>query len=168
MSAAIQPHWRPDETTVSWVEQSVRVPKYWTMLEELPPSTAHVDAYEAEVAFIGRYRDLERHGDLFLRGHQEEGGTIIISFLLGATVLRRAHIGGGHQDPDAGPYIPGPHIHFPTTAFPIISGRRARSRVHPWSVPDMISLREAVFQFAAYLNILGVPAERQRLIGGPP
>jgi hypothetical protein len=156
-------HWRQGEGYVEWVEQAVAALKVWELLVELPPSSQHQDAYEAEVEFATPNPDLAGRGPLLLRAHGEEGGAIFISLFAGNTVLRRAHIGGSHQEPGGGPLIAGPHIHFPTNVFPNIGSRHHRSRVDPWSVPPTTSLREAIALFAREVNIIGEPQERRRL-----
>ena len=49
-------HWRPDETLIDWVEEALRWPKVWELLEELPPSIQHNSAYEAELHFVPQSR----------------------------------------------------------------------------------------------------------------
>jgi hypothetical protein len=159
-------HWRIGEEYIEWVERVVDAPKIWDLLVELPPSPQHQDAYEAEVEFSTPTPDLTERGLLLMRAHREEGGAIFITLFAGNTVLRRAHIGGSHQEPDAGPLIPGPHIHYPTTVFQNIGSRHARSRAYPWSTPPFTSLREAIGLFAREVGIIGDPQEHTRLTGG--
>jgi hypothetical protein len=160
------PHWRSGEQYIPWLEKAVEAVKTWRLLVELPPSTEHSDAYEADVEFVGDDPELARHESVLLRGHQEAGGQIFVTLFLGTTVLRRGHIGGNHQEPDGGQLIDGPHIHYPTSVFSNIGSRRARSRAYRWSVPDDVSLRQAIMLFAAEVNIFGQPEEQTRLLGG--
>ena len=160
-------HWRPDETLIDWVEEALRWPKVWELLEELPPSIQHNSAYEAELHFVPQRPDLSRRGPLWIRGRQEHGGTIFINIWLGGSVLRRAHIGNIHQDPGAGPIIRGPHIHFPTTAFSNIGTRGTRSRAYEWNVSSSLSLRDAVQSFSQHVYIIGEPDEQRRLMEEP-
>ena len=104
-------------------------------------------------------RKLKGKGPLFLRAHQESEGPIIVRLLQDGKPLRRAHIGGVHQEPDRGPVFYGPHIHFPTTVFRVIEGRRSRTRIYNWDVPEGISLWDAIMAFAAEINLVGEPAE---------
>lgn len=159
-------HWRIGEDYIEWVERAVETPKIWDLLVELSPSAQYQDAYEAEVEFATPNADLTERGALLLRAHREEGGAIFVSLFAGNTVLRRAHIGGSHQEPSGGPLIEGPHIHFPTNVFPNIGRRHHRSRVYPWSVLPSTPLREAIALFAREVNIIGEPQEQKRLLGG--
>lgn len=159
-------HWRLGEQYISWVERAVQTEKVWDLLVELPPSSQHLDAYEAEVEFVATDTELTRRGSLLLRANQEPGGAIFVTLYLGTTVLRRAHIGGNHQEPDGGPLIEGPHIHDLTSVFHSIGSRRARSRAYPWAVPAVVSLRRAIEFFVREVNIVGQPQEQTRLLGG--
>lgn len=78
-------------------------------------------------------------------------------------MIRRGHIDGGHQEPDAGPFIEGPHIHYPTSVFSDI-GNRGRSRVYAWSINRDVSLKEVVMRFVRDLNISGQPEEQPLLL----
>ena len=158
--------WRPGEGLIPLVENAVAAPKVWDLLVELPPSTAYLDGYEAEVEFANVDDDISRDLPLLLRGHEEVGGAIFVSLYFGNTVLRRAHIGGNHREPDGGTLIEGPHIHYPTNVFPQIGSRRARSRANLWLIPNAISLRQAIRLFAGEVNIIGQPQEQTRLRGG--
>ena len=93
---------------------------------------------------------------------------MIVSLLAkgGTQVLRRGHIGGGHQEPDAGLFVGGPHIHFPTTVFRNLRGPGGRSRVYPWRIETGVTLRDAITSFGDDLGIMGTPEERPPLFGG--
>ena len=159
-------NWRPGEQYIQWVESAVDASKIWDLLVQLPPSSDHLDGYESEVEFAMLNAEIGRRGRLMLRGHKEIGGAIFVTLFLGNTVLRRAHIGGNHQEPDGGTLIEGPHIHYPTNIFSNIGSRRARSRAYQWSVPNDVSLRHAITLFALEVNIVGQPQEQKRLLGG--
>ena len=159
-------HWRDGETYVDWVEKAVSAPKVWDLLEELSPSPRFKDAFEAEVEFVTRLPEFSTRGDLLLRGHQEESGSILVFLYMGTSVLRYGHVGDNHQDPDAGPLIEGPHMHYPTSVFTNIGSRGPRSRALPWRVSPTISLRGAIERFAKDVNIIGTPQEQRRLPGG--
>lgn len=161
-----QDHWRAGEGPQPLVERAVAAEKGWGVLHQLPPSTELADAYEAELHLGEPDTELERMGSFFLQAHQEHNGAIFIRLWHGERLLRRAHIGGGHQEPDHGPYFPGPHIHFPTTVFRVIDSRRAGTRVYDWSVPESISLRDAITGFAVEIDLVGEPVERKKLSGG--
>ena len=47
-------HWRRGERLIEWVEESVRLRKEWRSLEELPPPSGCVAAFEFELAFMER------------------------------------------------------------------------------------------------------------------
>ena len=145
-------HWRRGERLIERVEESVRLPKEWRSLEELPPPSGCVAAFESELAFIER-TPLSARGDLTLRGHEEFDGQVIINLWQGNVVLRRAHLGANHREPNAGPLIRGPHVHFPTSAFSNISGR-GRSRAYEWEVDTMLQLKEVARLFARHVNIV--------------
>ena len=159
-------HWRKGEKYVDWVEMAVSAPKVWDLLKELTPSPQYVDAFEAEVEFVTRSPELSARGELFLKGHQEESGSIFVFLYMGSSVLRYGHVGDSHLEPDAGPLIEGPHMHYPTSMFANIGSRGARSRAAPWRVSPTTSLRTAIEGFAKAVNILGRPQEQQRLHGG--
>ena len=74
---------------------------------------------EAQVHFITPDRQLQKREPLWIRAHQEESGVRIITLTSdgGNQTLRRGHIGGGHQCPDGGPFLAGPHIHYPTNVY---------------------------------------------------
>ena len=148
------------------MERAVAAEKAWGMVRQLPPSIEIVDAYEVQLRLYEDAVALEGFGRFLLKGHLERDGTIILVLWRGATMLRRGHIGKGHQEPDKGPYIDGPHVHFPTTSFQYIEGRRAKNRVYAWAVPRSISLWDAVTAFAAEINLTGVPTEQQRRLPG--
>ena len=163
---ALPRHWRDGETYVDWVKKAVFAPKVWDFLKELTPSPQYVDAFEAEVGFVTRSSELSARGELFLRGHQEESGSILVFLYMGSSVLRYGHVGDSHLEPDAGPLIEGPHMHYRTTKFPNIGSRRARSRASVWNISSSVTLREAIRIFARNVNIIGTPQEQQRLHGG--
>ena len=163
---ALPLHWRDGETYVDWVEKAVSAPKVWNLLEELTPSPQYGDAFEAELGFVIRSPELSARGELFLKGHQEESGSILVFLYLGSAVLRYGHVGNTHHEPDAGPLIQGPHMHYPTTMFPNIGSRRARSRASVWNISSSVTLREAIRIFARNVNIIGTPQEQRRLLGG--
>ena len=94
-----------------------------------------------------------------MEAHQEKDLQIIIRLWQGNKLLRRGHIGKGNQEPDGGPVSSGPHIHFPTTVFRDIDGRRARTRVYDWSVPEGVSLIGAIPLFALEINLTAEPPE---------
>ena len=156
-------HWRPGEALIGWVEEAVSRAKTWQLLKELPPSFQYRIAYEAELHFGPAIPALFRRGSLWLRAHQEHSDEMLIGLWLGQTVLRRAHIGANHQEPDAGPVIRGPHIHLPTTAFPNIGTRGSRSRAYAFNIPQTASLRHAIQLFSQHVKIIGTPAETRRL-----
>ena len=158
-------HWRDGENLIKWVEDVCRAPKIWYFLNALNPSSQYVEAWEAQVHIITQNRRLQRREPLWLRGHREEDGTCIITLFAegGRHVLRRGHIDGGHQEPDAGSIVDGPHVHFPTSVFREIASR-GRSRVYPWKIDPSVSLREAILCFAHVLNITGQPEERPLLL----
>ena len=161
-----QSHWRDGEEPIAAVERAVAAEKRWGSLRQLPPSSQFDDAYEAELNFSAPDVEEEREGPLALHAHRESKGVTIIRLTLGGVLLRRAHIGGVHQEPDEGPVYYGPHIHFPTTGFGVIAGRRARSRIYGWDVPETISLWDAVAAFATQINLVGDPVELQRRLTG--
>ena len=161
-----QSHWRDGEEPIAAVEWAVAAKKEWGMLHQLPPSSEFVDAYDAELQLSEADAELEAGGSFLLKGHLERDGTIIIGLWYGETLLRRAHIGGVHQEPDNGPVYYVPHVHFPTTVFRVIEGRRARSRIYSRSVPDFSSLWDAMRAFAAEINLTGDPTEQQRRLPG--
>ncbi len=160
-----QAHWRVGERSIDWIEQAVDRPKSWTLLTELPPSSNHVTAFEAEVRFVTP-SPLEERGTMWLRSHEEQNGQLIVNLWQGNTVLRRAHIGANHKEPEDGPLISGPHVHFPTSAFPNISSRGSRSRAYRWDVEASLSLRLIVQLFVLHVNISSIPSEQQRLSEG--
>ena len=151
------------------MERAVAARKAWGVVHQLPPSSYFVDAYEAGLFFVDDLEDVQSNGPLLLRAHEEIKGTIIIRLTQGDLLLRRAHIGGIHQEPDDGPVFYGPHVHFPTTVFGSIEGRRARSRIYGWDVPESIPLWDAVMAFADEINLVGYPTVQQRRLpeGGP-
>ena len=159
------PHWRKGEKLISSIEELCSAPKVWKLLEALKPSSDYVEAWEAQVYIATENRRLRNKEPLWFRAHREASGTCILTLAAegGRHVLRRGHIDGGHQEPDGGPYIEGPHIHFPTTVFRDI-GSRGRSRVYPWSIDPGVSLKEAIISFAYTLNIRGNPEQRPLLI----
>lgn len=158
-------HWRRGERLIEWVEESVRLSKEWRSLEESPPPSGCVAAFESELAFMER-TPLSARGDLRLRGHEELDGQVIINLWQGNVVLRRAHLGANHREPNAGPLIRGPHVHFPTSAFSNISGR-GRSRAYEWEVDTMLPLREVARLFARHVNIVENPDIQKRLGDAP-
>ena len=147
--------WRRDERLIDWMEESVRLQKEWRSFKHLPPPMGCVAAFESQVAYAER-NPLSARGNLTLRGHEELDGQTIINLWQGNIVLRRAHLGANHREPDAGRVIRGPHIHFPTSAFPNISGR-GRSRAYEWKVDTMLPLIEVAALFASHVNIVGNP-----------
>lgn len=161
------PHWRAREQPIRWVEHVCDAPKAWGLLVALPPKAAHLEEWEAQIHLLTQDQRLRQWEPLWLRAHREESGAMIVSLFAqgGAQVLRRGHIGGGHQEPDAGPFLEGPHIHFPTTVFREVGSRGGRSRVYPWRVDHGVSLREAITSFADALGIMGQPEERPPLFG---
>ena len=161
-----QNHWRSGEETQTAVERAVAAEKRWGVLHQLPSSTEFADAYESELRLAEPNDEIEREGSFLVRAYQELRGAIIIRLWHGDRLLRRAHIGGPHQEPDNGPLFSGPHIHFPTTVFSVIDSRSARTRVYNWNVPESISLRDAVTVFAAEINLVGDPVEQQRRLSG--
>ena len=133
----------------------------------MPPSGDFADAFEADLFLAEPDEAIEREGSFLLLAHEEPGVVIIIKLWHGRRLLRRAHIGSPHQEPDNGPVSYGPHIHFPTTVFREIDSRRARSRVYDWEVPASISLWDAMAAFASQINLAAVAVEQQRrLFGG--
>lgn len=161
-----QAHWRVGEEPQLAVERAVAAEKTWGTVRQLAPSSEFVDAYEAELHLSEPAEDLDRVGTFSIRAHQEQDGTIIIRLWHGGKLLRRAHIGRGHQEPDNGPFFQGAHIHFPTTIFQNMEGRRARTRVYGWSVSSSISLWDALVTFAAEINLVGTPVTQQRRLSG--
>ena len=158
-------HWRRGESLIEWVEESVRLRKAWRSLEELPPPSGCVVAFESELAFIAR-TPLSARGDLRLRGHEELDGQVIINLWQGNVVLRRAHLGDNRREPNAGHLIRGPHVHFPTSAFSNISGR-GRSRAYAWEVGTMLPLNEVARLFARHVNAVGNPDILKRFGDAP-
>ena len=154
-----QTHWREDEEPLAAVERAVAAEKKWGTLHHLPPSSEFSDVYEAGLFLTNPDGETDREGAFVLQAHQEPEGTIIIRLLQGGKLLRRAHIGGVHQEPDRGPVFYGPHSHFPTTVFRVIEGRRARTRIYSWDVRETISLWDAIMAFATEINLVGKPAE---------
>jgi hypothetical protein len=164
-----QDHWRAGEEPQPDVERAVAAEKRLGPLRQLPPSGDSTDAYESELLLAEPDKAMERDGAFVLRTQEESRGIIIIRLWQGGKLLRRAHIGGVHQEPDGGPVSYGPHIHFPTTVFHTFDSRRARSRIYDWDVPDSISLWDAMIAFASHINLVGDPEEQQRrLSGGQP
>jgi hypothetical protein len=145
-------YWREGESLIDWVEEVFNATKVCGFLEELPPSPGYERAYEAEICFLPERSDLSGRGHLWLRAHQEIGGVIIVTLFLGRMVIRRAHIGGGYQEPTGGPFIEGPHIHYSTAVFSDISGR-GRSRSYEWDVPHSMSLHATIEMFLQHMNI---------------
>ena len=158
-------HWRRGERLIEWMEESVRLRKEWMSFEYLPPPSGCVAAFESEVAYMER-NPLSARGNLTLRGHEEIDGQAIINLWQGDIVLRRAHLGANHRETDAGRLIRGPHIHFPTSAFPNISGR-GRSRAYAWEVDAMLPLMEVALLFANHVNIVGNPDIQGRMGDAP-
>ena len=163
--AGPRPYWRDGEQLIRWVEEVCEAPKIWYLLEALGPSSQYVEAWEAQVHIISTSRQLQRREPLWLRGHREESGSCIISLSAegGRQVLRRGHIDGGHQEPDAGPFVDGPHVHYPTSVFREI-GNRGRSRSYQWSIDPEVSLKEAIICFSRALNITRQLGERPLLL----
>jgi len=161
-----QSHWRPGEEPQQSVERAVAAQKRWGELIQLPPSNSFVDAYESNLSLVNSDEQIEKGGSLFLRAHLESDGTIIIALWQGQKMIRRAHIGQGHREPDNGPFVPGPHIHFPTSVFQTIEGRKARTRVYNWNVSLSVSLFDAMMSFAPEINLVGVPVVQQRRLPG--
>ena len=146
-------HWRPDERLIDWVEETVSSPKIMGPLREELLSMGIVTALEAEVSFVDS-NPLASRGPMTLRAHEEYDGQMIITLWIGNTVIRRAHLGANHREPDAGPIIYGPHIHFPTSAFANIGSRGSRSRAREWDIdPSSLTLRDVIQLFAAHVNI---------------
>ena len=147
------------------MEDVCRAPKTWYLLEALSPSNQYVEAWEAQVHIISTSQQLLRREPLWLRGHREESGTRIITLYAegGRQILRRGHIDGGHQEPDAGPFVHGPHIHYPTSVFREIGGR-GRSRSYQWSINPDVSLKDAITCFSRALNITRQLGERPLLL----
>ena len=161
-----QDHWRNGEEPQPHVERAVAAVKRWGPLRQLPPSSNFANAYEAELLLTNPVDQGESEELFILRAQEEAKGIIIIRLWQGGKLLRRAHIGGVHQEPDGGPVSYGPHIHFPTTIFSVIDSRRARSRIYEWEVPDFISLWDAMTAFAPHINLIGEPVEQQRRLSG--
>ena len=161
-----QPHWRAGEEPIRWVEDVCATPKVWGLLSSLPPSSRYVDGLEAQIHLVTLDRSLRRREPLWLRAHREEGHVIIVSLFAegGRQTLRRGHIGGGHQEPDGGPFAAGPHVHFPTSVFREIENQ-GRSRTYPWPISPSVSLRQAVLSFAHDMNVRDDPEERPLLLG---
>ena len=167
ISAGREPHWRDGEKLIEWVEEVCRAPMVWQSLRALKPSSRYVEAWDAQVYLITHDRQLQKREPLWLRAHQEESGVRIIKLTSngGNQTLRRGHIGGSHQCPDGGPFLAGPHIHYPTTIYQEIGGR-GRSRACPWSVDEGVSLREAIRYFVNKMGIGGLPDEQALLLEG--
>ena len=146
-------HWRDDEEPDPVVENSVAAEKVWGVFERLNPIGEQTESYRAQLYLKTPDRQVERRGSFLLEAHQERDLQIIIRLRQGNRLLRRAHIGKVHQEPDGGPVSPGPHIHFPTTVFGEINGRRARSRIYDWNVPEGISLSDAIALFSLEINL---------------
>ena len=161
-----QEHWREGEEPQPAVEQVVAAEKLWGPVRQLALSDEYDDAYEAELYFVHAMDRVELEGPLVLHAHRESKGVIIVRLSHGGRLLRRGHIGGVHQEPDAGPVFYGPHIHFPTTVFSVIDGRKARSRIYNWNVTDSLSLWDAMMAFAAQINPVGEPVQQQRRLHG--
>ena len=161
-----QSHWRQGEEPQQSVERAVVAQKTWGPLLQLPPSNSFVDAYESDLSLANSDAQIEKGGSFFLRAHLEADGTIIIALWQGQQMIRRAHIGQGHREPDNGPYVAGPHIHFPTSIFKVIEGRKARTRVYNWSVSSSASLWDAMIAFAAEINLVGTPVQQRRRLSG--
>jgi hypothetical protein len=156
--AGRESHWRDGERLIRWVEELCSTPKVWGFLKALAPSSRYVEAWEGQVHIVTQNQRLRRREPLWLRGHREESGVKIITLAAegGRQVLRRGHVDGGHQEPDGGPFISGPHIHFPTSVFGEI-GNRGRSRVYPWSIDHRVPLKDAMLCFASHIAVVGVP-----------
>lgn len=135
------------------VEDAVASEKVWVDLERLTPIGEQTESYRARLDLKTPDSRMERRGSFLLEAHQEEDLQIIIRLWQGSKLLRRAHIGKIHQEPDGGPVSSGPHIHFPTTVFGEINSRRSRTRIYDWSVPEGISLRNALALFALEINL---------------
>ena len=148
-----QGHWRDGEEPDSLVEDAVAAEKSWGALESIAPVGEQSESYRAQLHLKTPDRRMERRGAFLLEAHQEKDLQIIIRLWQGNKLLRRAHIGKGHGEPDDGPVFSGPHIHFPTTVFAEIDGRRARTRVYGWSIPEGISFMEAIALFASEINL---------------
>ena len=162
-----EPHWRDGERLIAWVESVCRVPKVWQSLRAIRPSSAYLEAWEAQVHFLEQPPRLQKYEPLWLRAHQEQSGVMIMTLTVdgGKQVLRRGHIGGEHQEADGGPFLNGPHVHYPTSIYGEI-GNRGRSRAYMWSIDPDVSLREAVLCFADEMRIGGLTDEQALLLGG--
>ena len=135
------------------VEDAVAAEKVWGVLERFTPVGDQTESYRAWLRLKSPDNRMERRGGFLLEAHQEKDLQIIIRLWQDNKLLRRAHIGKIHQEPDGGPVSSGPHIHFPTTVFGEINGRRARSRIYDWSVPEGISLGDAIALFSLEINL---------------
>ena len=137
----------------------------WRSLRALTPSSRYVEAWEAQVHIVTRNLQLQKREPLWLRAHREESGVRIITLFAegGRQVIRRGHIDGGHQEPDGGPFYPGPHVHYPTNVFREIANR-GRSRVYPWSIDPGVPLKVALLCFVNHLGITGDPDEQALLV----
>ena len=151
--------WRQSERLIPIVEMAVQANKVWGVLQRIEPSPMDADAYESELRLVSADPELERAGRLRLSGHLERDGQVLIRLWLGRRLVRRGHIGRGHEEPHGSVFIPGPHIHYPTSAFLNIDTRSARSRVYHWEIPESVPLLEAISSFAEQVNIFGEPLE---------
>ena len=151
--------WRNDEYVVPLFERAVGARKRWSSLSLIVPSGMEDASLMGELSLIDHDRELEREGRLLITGDSEREGEILVRLWLGSRLLRRGHIGRGHQEPGAGPFVPGPHIHYPTNAFVNIDSKRARSRVYRWEISPVASLHEALESFAQHVNVAGAIPE---------
>ena len=154
--------WRVGEQLVPLIERAVEAEKSWDSLQLLEASETGDTALSADLRLVLPDRELEREGRLRIVGRAEREGDILIRFWLGQRLLRRGHIGSGHEEPGSGMFIPGPHIHYPTTAFLNIDSRRSRSRVYSWEISQSASLHEAMVSFARHVNVIGDVPEIQQ------
>lgn len=154
--------WLHGEQLVPLIERAVDAQKSWSSLQPIAPLGTDDVVFQGELRLVSSDRELERAGRLLLSGQSERDGEILVRLWLGQRLLRRGHIGRGHQEPGSGVFIPGPHIHYPTTAFLNIDSKRARSRVYSWEIPPTASLYEAVVSFAQLVNVIGEIPEIRR------
>lgn len=147
--------WRYGEQLVPLFERAVAAPKTWDSLQLIVPFGLEDASLQAELRLVHPERELERAGRMRVTGHSEREGELLVRLWLGERLLRRGHIGSGHEEPGSGVFISGPHIHYPTTAFLNIDSRRSRSRVYAWEISQAASLQEAMVSFARHVNVVG-------------
>ena len=154
--------WRDGERLVPLFERAVAAQKTWESLQLIVPFGMEDASFQAELRLVYSERELERAGRLRVTGHSEREGELLVRLWLGERLLRRGHIGSGHEEPGSGMFIPGPHIHYPTTAFLNIDSRRSRSRVYSWEISQSASLQEVMVSFARHVNVIGDVPEIQQ------